>query len=334
MTISQRISVFENLGKRLHAVDSETQEDLLQRVANENPWFTPSNVRKAISAWSLLLAKENLKTWVAPYKLEPEKEKTVGVVMAGNIPLVGFHDLLSVLISGNRALVKVSSKDTALIKFIIGQLREIEPQLATRITLTEQLKGFDAVIATGSDNTARYFHHYFSKYPNIIRKNRTSCAVLTGDETDEELVRLGIDIFQYFGLGCRNVSKLFISERFDLTKLLDLWQRYQDIIHHHKYNNNYDYQKSILLVNREPFLDNGFLLLRETDRLVSPISVLFYERYSDEGSLALKLIQQKEKTQCIVGKNHPASVSFGDSQNPKLWDYADQINTLEFLSGL
>jgi hypothetical protein len=221
-----------------------------------------------------------------------------------------------------------------LMKHLIDKLIELEPRFEPMISIAERLKDFDVVIATGSDNSARYFHYYFDKYPHIIRKNRTSCAVLGGKETSDDLHALGNDVFTYFGLGCRNVSKIYIPSRYDVTRVLDAWQPFREIINHHKYVNNYDYQKSILLLNKIPFLDSGFVLLQESERLVSPIAVLYYEKYEDEGSLALKLLEQKEKIQCIVGTATPDSVPFGQAQSPMVWDYADQVDTLKFLEGL
>lgn len=256
-------------------------------------------------------------------------------MLAGNIPLVGFHDLLSVLISGHHVQLKLSSKDSKLIQYLIKHLIWLEPAFEKIIKIKEnKLENFDAVIATGSDNSARYFEYYFGKYPNIIRKNRSSCVILNGNESEEEMEALGEDIFSYFGLGCRNVSKAFVPKGYDLAKILSRWESYKEIIHHHKYCNNYDYQKSILLVNLIPFLDNGFILLQENEKLVSPISVLFYEYYTDQEDLEIKLNINKEKIQCIVGSNSLATVPFGGAQYPEVWDYADNVDTLTFLEKL
>jgi hypothetical protein len=334
MTKEDRIAAFEKLGQFLSAIDADLHLDILDRARNENPWFTPENVNLSLKSLSTSLTLENLQKWTAQFPLEPVSSRTVAIVMAGNIPLVGFHDFLCVLISGHNVQIKLSSKDTFLINFIIKTLLSIEPRFRSKVEITDRLANFDAVVATGSDNTARYFHFYFGKYPNIIRKNRSSVAVLSGKETDEELYTLGKDVFSYFGLGCRNVSKIFVPQSFDVTRLLKAWEPYHDIIHHHKYNNNYDYQKSLLLINRVPFLDSLYVLLQESDKLVSPISVVYYERYEDEGNLALKLMESKDKIQCIVSTIVPGGVPFGQAQSPKLWDYADQIDTLKFLESL
>ena len=300
----------------------------------ENPWFTKPNVKTALKGIGLFLEPEALTRWVSTYKLENRVPKTVALVLAGNIPLVGFHDFLCVLISGNRAQIKLSSKDSKLIKYLIKHLVWLEPAFEQYITVKDKLEDFDAIIATGSDNSARYFESYFGKYPNIIRKNRTSCAILTGNETEADIENLGADIFSYFGLGCRNVSKIYVPEGYDLTKLLSRWNSFSDVIHHHKYCNNYDYQKSILLVNKMPFLDNGFILFQENEKLVSPISVLYYEYYASADALKNKLTTESEKLQCLVGNSPLANVSFGQTQSPSLGDYADQVDTLKFLSEL
>ena len=254
--------------------------------------------------------------------------------VAGNIPLAGFHDLLSILVSGHALMAKLSSKDSVLPTFLADKLVEIEPKFAPAISLVPRLRGFDAVIATGSDNSARYFQYYFGKYPHIIRKNRTSCAILEGTENDEELRLLGKDVFSYFGLGCRNVSKIFVPEDFDPVRLVNAWDVYVDIIHHHKYHNNYDYQKSILLVNKIPFYDSGFVILQENEKLVSPISVVYLQRYTNLDALTTHLDEIEEKVQCIVGKTRPANVPFGQAQEPELWDYADAVDTMKFLEEL
>lgn len=334
MTLEQRIKAFSQLGNHLAQLSDEAFESLAESAAMENPWFTKPNVKTALKGIGLFLEPEALTRWVSTYKLENRVPKTVALVLAGNIPLVGFHDFLCVLISGNRAQIKLSSKDSKLIKYLIKHLVWLEPAFEQYITVKDKLEDFDAIIATGSDNSARYFESYFGKYPNIIRKNRTSCAILTGNETEADIENLGADIFSYFGLGCRNVSKIYVPEGYDLTKLLSRWNSFSDVIHHHKYCNNYDYQKSILLVNKMPFLDNGFILFQENEKLVSPISVLYYEYYASADALKNKLTTESEKLQCLVGNSPLANVSFGQTQSPSLGDYADQVDTLKFLSEL
>lgn len=334
MKIEDRLAAFEKLKNYLSAIDEGELESLVTQARNENAWFTQESIKLALAGVKTYLNPTDLEKWVLLYNLSPVTPKTIAVVMAGNIPLAGFHDFLSVLISGHAIRIKLSSKDSVLLTYLINRLIEFEPRFKPLIVLVDQLKNFDAVIATGSDNSARYFNYYFGKYPHIIRKNRTSCAVLTGNETEMELQNLGKDVFTYFGLGCRNVSKIYLPEDTDPVRLLGHWSPYADVMHHHKYHNNYDYQKSILLINQVPFLDSGYVLLQESERLVSPISVVYYDFFRDESSLALKLMESKDKVQCVVGKATPHSIPFGQAQSPLLWDYADHIDTLKFLESL
>lgn len=335
MTVEQRISAFVKLGNHLANLSPEAFESLSLNARLENPWFTADNVKRSLNGIAHYLQENNLRKWVSAYTLNPTEPKTVALVMAGNIPMVGFHDLLCVLISGHHAQLKLSSKDSKLIQYLIKHLIWFEPEFEKTITIKEnKLENFDAVIATGSDNSARYFEYYFGKYPNIIRKNRTSSVILSGNESEQEIEALGEDIFSYFGLGCRNVSKAYVPKGYDFAKILSKWESYKDIIHHHKYCNNYDYQKSILLVNLIPFLDNGFILVQENEKLVSPISVLYFEYYADQAELESKLKATADKTQCIVGKNSAATVGFGKAQYSEVWDYADNVDTVKFLESL
>lgn len=334
MRIDERIAAFHSLASSLVTLEEEKFQTLASKAASENPWFTEKSIRMAVSNLQPLLSGKTLSQWTSRYDLNV-KPKKIAIVMAGNIPLVGFHDFLCVLISGHSVLIKTSSKDNTLIRFIADLLISIEPRFKDKIEFAEQLKGFNAIIATGSDNTSRYFEYYFGKYPNIIRKNRTSVAVLTGDESNHDFHDLGVDVFSYFGLGCRNVSKLFVPKGFPVEKIFPAWEPYHDIIHHHKYCNNYDYQKSILLVAGIPFLDSGYVMLQETGKLVSPISVVYYESYDSPTDLASKLAASKEKIQCIVDNSGQySSIRFGQAQSPGPEDYADQIDTLKFLTEL
>jgi hypothetical protein len=333
MNTEERIQPFVKLCQYLTTLPEDEFQSLALTVANENPWFTEHNVRSAIVGVVRFLKAGSLQDWLKPYSFQ-SAPKTIALVMAGNIPLVGFHDLLAVLIAGHRAQLKLSSKDSVLMKFMIDKLIEFDPGMKSRIEIAERLQNFDAVIATGSDNSSRYFEYYFGKYPHIIRKNRTSVAVITGDETPDELTSLGQDVFNYFGLGCRSVSKLFVPAGYKFDFLFENWESFKNIIHHHKYCNNYDYQKSLLLINRVPFLDNGFVMIQESDRIVSPISVIFYEYYAGPDQLKSRLDELADKIQVIVGKQSPATVRPGKSQSPDVCDYADNVDTLAFLSQL
>lgn len=331
MKTEERIDALHQLGLYLQTIDGNELDDLTTRARGQNSWFNAENIKLGLDGVVRYLDAEELRKWLSAAPHEGSGRR-VGIVMAGNIPFVGFHDLLTVLITGNVALAKLSSKDTVLISYLVEKLVGIEPRFAGKVQFVEQLKDFDAVIATGSDNSARYFEYYFGKYPHVIRKNRTSCAILRGNESREELVLLGYDVFTYFGLGCRNVSKVYVPEGYDFIPMLESWSVYSEIINHHKYNNNYDYQKSIMLVNMIHFLDNGFVMITKSERLVSPISVIYYEYYASETDLREKLNANAEKIQCVVGNAEPATIPFGRAQYPTLWDYADQVDTLKFLT--
>ena len=314
-------------------------EDLVSQInnaANYNPWFSKENMTLAIDSWAKLLNTDKLNGWMQREKFTALNErKKIGLVLAGNIPMVGFHDIISVLITGHEAHIKLSSQDQKLIPFLLNKLIEIAPALKNQIYYPEKLNEVDAVIATGSDNSARYFEYYFGQKPNIIRKNRNSIAILEGNESPEEIAALGNDIFNYFGLGCRNVSKIYIPKNYDLTYLLDHLESYHRIADFHKYHNNYDFQKSLLLVNGVKHLDNGFLLLKESDSLLAAISVLHYEYYEDLDSLQSKIELEKDKIQCIAShlkiNTTCQLVGFGETQQPGWTDYADGVNTISFL---
>lgn len=307
--------------------------DLIALSQSHNGWFTPEQVHFSITSWAEALTEENLNQWLSNYDFSTVQPKTIGLILAGNIPLVGFHDFLSVLISGHNVMVKTSSNDQKLLPFLAEYLIAVEPKLAEYITFAEgKLENFDAVIATGSNNTARYFEYYFKDKPSIIRKNRNSVAVLNGQESKEDLIGLGEDIFRYFGLGCRNVSKLFVPKGYDFKQFFEAIFEYGDIIHYEKYANNYDYNKAVFLMSMFPLLDNEFLTLKEDESYASPISSVFYEFYDDLETVKTKLLEDSEKIQCIVSNNLiNDSISFGSSQKPKLWDYADNVDTISFL---
>lgn len=329
MDLVNRIAAFAALGEKIENLSSQEVSDLANRAQQENGWFTEENVKNSLEGIAFMLRKEKLKKWVKDYSLDNEVPKVVGVVMAGNIPLVGFHDLLCVLLAGHFAAIKPSSDDHFLTNTLVGWILEIEPRFKKNIEIREKLNNIDSVIATGSDNTSRYFEYYFRDIPHIIRKNRTSVAVIDGNETADEIRNLGDDIFSYFGLGCRNVSKVFSPQGYDLRELFPQFESFKEHIHHHKYRNNYDYHKSIYLVNKTPHLDTGFLLTVSSDDLVSPISVLYHQEYDSNENLKKVLEANEEKIQCVVGKDH---IPFGQAQRPELWDYADNVDTLEFLS--
>ncbi len=331
---SYLIQILTELGRRLSQPDAQLQQ-LAATEQHLNPWFTPQNVEQAIQAIASSLEEAQLEQWLSDYELTKHGPKKVGLILAGNLPLVGFHDVLCVLVSGNIAQIKASTQDARLIRYVLQVLTDIEPAFKSNYEFVERLLGFDAIIATGSNNTSRYFEYYFSKVPHIIRKNRNSVALLTGHENKEQLNSLGKDIFDYFGLGCRNVSKLLVPKGYDFVPFFEAIEPYYTISQHYKYHNNYDYNKAIYLVNRDKHFDNGFLLLKEDTRLASPLAVVFYEEYADLASAQHKLIELKDQIQCVVS-NVPIQVDnqvvdFGKSQQPALWDYADGIDTMQFL---
>jgi hypothetical protein len=341
MDLNARLDVFARLGEwLLQKKNSTTLAHWAAAARNENGWFTPDSVALALTTLArYYLHRDALRNWVARYPALSQHDGSgcsVGVIMAGNVPAVGFHDALSVLISGHRLLAKLSSQDAVLMRGLLTKLIELDPRLGERVVLAERLNEAEAIIATGSDNSARYFEHYFGRKPHIIRKNRTSVALLTGLEPNEELLRLGGDMLTYFGLGCRNVSKLYVPHDYDFAAFYEAIEPLGDVILHHKYRNNYDYNKSVMLVNGTPFLDNGFLLLTENPALVSPISVVHVERYVHLETAKTTLRSESERIQCVVtaGGWLPGSVAFGNTQAPALTDYADGVDTLAFLSAL
>ncbi len=354
LDIKTRLSSLETLGrfmgqykeesadadlKEINKLFLEDYRTTIKQAGIYNNWFTPENVEHALEQWHRALNAENLHRWIENYtdKINPDKEKTIAIIMAGNIPLVGFHDFISALITGHRALAKTSSDDSQLIPFLAKVLIAIQRDFALQIEFTEgRLKNFDAVIATGSNNSFRYFESYFGKHPHIIRKSRSSVAVLTGDETPEELQLLGEDVFRYFGLGCRNVSKIYMPEDFNIDRVFEAFFPYHDIINNNKYGNNFDYNRAIFLMDQIPFLENGFVIIRENESLHAPGAVIHSQRYSDINALQKELESRQDDLQCIVSKSTRIknAVGFGQSQAPALWDYADGVDTLDFLCSI
>lgn len=304
------------------------------KIANEhNGWFTNNNIIFAINGWSNLLKKSILKSWIKNYHFKDQNKKRVAIIMAGNIPLVGFHDFLAVLITGHDVLVKQSSNDNQLLPFLAKYLEYVEIEFKNKIEFTEKkLDNFDAVIATGSNNTARYFEYYFKNKPAIIRKNRNSVAVLSGNESIEELESLSEDIFRYYGLGCRNVSKLFLPKDYNFDDFFKAIYKWHPIINETKYVNNYDYNKAVYLMSEFDMLENGFLMIKEDPSYASPIATLFYEYYDSEKELKQKLELDKDQIQCVVAHGlFPDEVNFGQTQRPNLSDFADGVDTVDFL---
>lgn len=351
MTLAEKKNIFIHLGEFLSqfSLNNNVKKasvlqndlfyqkfiDLIELSQSHNGWYTQEQVYFSVQSWASTLTEKNINTWLSSYtNLEPKTPKIIGLILAGNVPLVGFHDFLSVLISGHKVLVKTSSNDQFLLPFLADYIVAIAPEMKDFITFTDgKLIGFDAVIATGSNNTARYFEYYFKDKPSIIRKNRNSIAVLHGKETKEQLIGLGEDIFRYFGLGCRNVSKLFVPKNYDFKTFFEAIFEYRDIIHYEKYANNYDYNKAVFLMSNYKLTDNGFITLKEDTSYSSPISSIFYEYYTNLEDIKHRIEKEKEQIQCFVSDNLiPKSTAFGQTQKPDLWDYADNVDTITFLS--
>ena len=338
MQLAERIALLARLGDYLRSKD-ERLEAVIHRTAHTNLWFTKENQWKAVDAiaeqW---LRFEKLDQWLGNYDIPAERTaRKVGLVLAGNIPLVGFHDVIAVFATGHKAMIKLSEKDPHLLPFLVKVMTEMDERAASCFQFAERLEGFDAVIATGSNNSSRYFEAYFGKYPNIIRRNRNGVAVLTGLETPEELAALGEDIFRYFGLGCRNVSKLYVPEGYDFEPLLESLHEYRQIVLHDKYKNNFDYNTAIAMLNKTAYLSNGCLVLMEDPGIVSPIAAAYYQFYSDIETVEKEILDRSEEIQLVAARpgvlNAP-TLPFGAAQEPELWDYADGVDTVAFLLGL
>lgn len=311
--------------------DDEKFSALLRKSENENSWFTQESQRFALKQWVDLLTEENIKNWISSYQTSKIPKK-VGLILAGNIPMVGFHDVISVILSHHIPLIKLSSKDQRLLPFLLFKWNEFS-EGNIQYEFVERLQGFDAVIATGSNNTARYLEYYFKDHLSIIRKNRTSIAVLKGDETEAELQLLAEDVFRYFGLGCRNVTRLFIPSDFKIDALFESFIHFKEVINHHKYANNYEYNRAIYLLNLEQFWDNNFVMLKEDESLFSPLSVINFTRYSEISEVENFIKTNEKDIQAIVAKPELglSSIHFGEAQNPELSTYADNVDTMKFL---
>ncbi len=353
MNLDKRISAFVSLKEFFQNIlnedyifdnefsaDADNFRNIILTDNFHNAWFTEANIKYSIRAISESLSEANIKQWLSKYNLKNENEKPskVGVILAGNLPLVGFHDFLCVLITGNIFIGKMSSKDNRLLKSVADILKKIEPEFEKYIYFEENiLKNFDAIIATGSNNSARYFEYYFGKYPNIIRKNRNSIAILEGSETKEHIEKLADDIFMYFGLGCRNVSKIFIPENFELNRIFEGLLKYSEIINHNKYVNNYAYNRAIYLMDSKVFFDNNFVMLKEDSGISSPISVVYFEHYKSINQMIDYVKSNSDLLQCVVTNmklNDIKTINFGETQKPQLWDYADNIDTINYLISL
>lgn len=342
MTTEGRLKALITWGQAIGAITDELESDqadpespakrMLIQARQQNPWFTEENIIGALNGIVFQLKEENLRKWLREYHLgENHPPRRIGVIMAGNIPAVGFQDALCVLVSGNYLVMKNASDDKVILPFLLSVLSSIEPAFADKYESVERLRDFDAVIATGSNNSARYFEYYFKDYPHIIRGNRNSIAVLSGKESAEDLYALGKDIFSFFGLGCRNVSHLYVPEGYSFNALFESFEQFGDLMQHARYMNNYDYHNALYLLNNEKFLTNNFLILRESPILSTPVSVLHYSYYSDLNSLEQTIQSLSDQIQCRVGLG---GLPFGTTQCPAPWEYADNVDVLRFLEKL
>ena len=342
--LKERIQAFSDLGilfrdnsssqkiKTFQKWDSELNK-LLKDSYQHNSWFTENNLKLSLKNWSAELNKKNIENWLKNYKIELKSSKTVAIIMAGNVPIVGFHDLMCSLILGFKCIVKLSSDDKILIPLIVKFIQSRFDGFKEKVFFESNiLKNFDAVIATGSNNSHKYFEYYFGKYPNLLRKTRHSVAVLNGNESDSELAMLSNDVFDYFGLGCRSVSKIFIPKGYDLDLLFNAFYMKRFVIDHNKYANNYDYNKAVYLMSEEKFYDNGFVILKEEKKLGSPIACVYFEYYDDLVQVQNIIKINNQNIQCVVSNEKIFNgISFGTTQCPKLSDYADNVDTLKFL---
>lgn len=337
MNLKQTIDALHKVGQVFGNENNIELQQTIDLAFNKNRWFDADNTKMALRYWSNQLTPEKLTEWIERENIiENASPKNIGVITAGNIPLVGLHDVVSVLLSGNYVKAKLSSDDEVLMKFFISELTKANPDVGKAVEVVEKIEGIDAVIATGSNNTARYFEYYFGKYPHIIRKNRNSIAVITGNETVETIKQIGNDILSYFGKGCRNITQLWLPKGYDLVAFLDQLQGFGEIVNHNKYANNYHYHKAILLMNIDEHLDTGYMLLKEDRKIYSPIGMINYTYYDNMGEVKEFLAQNAENIQCVVSESDslPEAITAGETQNPNLWDYADGVNTVKFLQGL
>ncbi len=335
MILAERMDALASLGEQIQN-NNEQLNAVIRRAYLENKWFTPENCQQAIDGIAThFLQRNKLEEWCSNYQIpESGVPKKVGLILAGNIPLVGFHDLLCVFISGHQSLIKFSDKDKFLIPYLITLLEQINPESASYFQTIERLQGYEAVIATGSNNTATHFDYYFKHVPRIIRRNRNGIAILHGDETKEMLRELAKDVFNYFGLGCRNVSKLYVPEDYDFMLLMETFHEFNELVLHNKYKNNFDYNYAIYLLNKDDFYSNGCIILKESKDIASRIAMLGYEKYRSQEELLAELSQRKDEIQCIVSEKEIDSLQTifpGVAQQPALGDYADGIDTLSFL---
>lgn len=338
MTLEEKIDLLARLGTVLIDQEQDQVQMIIHKAVYHNKWFTPESVGESLQAIAnQMLNADKLIDFTSSYKVQDDQRKRVGMVLAGNIPAVGWHDILCTFLSGNVSVFKCSEKDSVIIPFFTDWLSRQDPNASVYFEQVDKLVDMDAVIATGSNNSARYFESYFGKYPHIIRKNRNAVAVLDGTETDQELQELGADIFTHFGLGCRNVSKVYLPKGYDIECLSEALHTYNKIILHPKYKNNYDYNIAFYMLNRRTYHNNGAVILLEDNAIASRIATVHYEYYESLENLAQDLVRDREQIQCVVSKielDNVVTVPLGNAQKPSLSDFADGVDTMTFLTNL
>ncbi len=334
MTLESRIQAFIQLGERVRNLPGDVRQQWYGRAGMHNNWFTPENVQLALDTIGGYLREEELRQWVQSYAFENGSPRKVGVLMAGNVPAASFHDMLCVLVSGHRLLARLHAQDPFLPGALTGLLTEVEPAFAGQVVFTERLNEADAFIAAGNKEISGYLQQYLGRKPHLIRRHRTACAILTGEESPGELRELGGDVFQYFGLGNRSVSKLLVPEGYSFDPFFESLQPYAAIIHHNRYVNNYDYNKSVYLVNQVSHLDNGFLLLTQSAELLSPVGVMYFDTYRGEAELPGKIRDMEPSCVLSAGSRYAGSISFGKARRPQVWEYPGYADTMKFLLSL
>jgi len=314
----------------------EAFETMVIGAGQQNPWFTEKEIDRSIEAiLAGYLDETSLVKWLMRYPVQDcNPHQSIGIVAAGNIPLVVFHDILCAFASGCHACIKLSEKDQVLPSRWLDRVKELSPNHFSFERVTT-MPAVDKYIITGSSLALDHYHKYLKGKPAILRGHRNSIAVLNGSESDEALCRLGEDVFSYYGLGCRSVTKLYLPLHFDIRKLIETWEsKYSYLTDLNVYYRNYEYQKAIKLVNRIPFLDGGFALFEISHSIAPAISTVYYEYYNDLDDLHFKLEDHKGKIQCVCSDlvlDGWVTHAFGSAQTPCLWEYQDDLDTMEFL---
>jgi len=350
MTLEERIQILIHLGKRLLEEDDYYMA-VAKRCAYENPWFTVENIQLATrSIANAYLSEPHLRKWMDHYKLGAiPLPKNVALVLSGQTPLEGFHDVLCVFVMGHYSQIKLADSDKYLLPYLVKLMkekdeasrREDRDMFAKYFEFVERLKDFDAVIAANSNKKSdRYFKTYFGKYPHIIRQQKNGVAILEGKETSEDLKALAKDVFQYFGLSNRSVAKLYVPKDYDFQLLLEVFHQHNKLVLNSKYKNNFDYNTALLMMNSVPYLSNGAIVLKEDTAFQSRIATLHYEFYTDKKVLVNTLLESEDAIACVVSiqdlpkgleEKEIVTIPFGTAHELDLMNYGDGVDTMDFL---